>query len=178
MMKFWSIIKSFLDDIALRYVQSMEIPPNIVMQPIVVPPSLPDDTNRMILYTLAKSCLGKDIAATQNELGCAEAISYLLMKMKVPGFGLVLGTYQLYHTLQDLPAFKAVSAPLPGDLIISPTGYSSKGSTHGHVGIVAYHGIMSNNSMNGLWEEYYNEMSWEEYYKTKLGFPIYYFRLL
>lgn len=168
------LLRQLLDNFVLKYAQSMEIPPEIVMQPIP-----PPDTNRLALYALAKSSLGKDIAKTQNELGCAEAVSYLLLSLKVNGFiASILSTQQLYHTFADLAAFTAVESPLPGDLIISPTGYSSKGSAHGHVGICGYHGIMSNNSMTGLWEEFYTEVSWEAYYHTKLGFPIFYFRLV
>lgn len=157
------------------YNRSVEIPPDIVMEPIVVPP--PDPTaHRMALYNLAKSKLGYDIAATQNELGCAEAVSYLLHTLQVPGFSPTLSTNELYHELLNIKCFAEVKAPLPGDIIISPTGYSTKGSAHGHVGICAFHGIMSNNSMNGLWEQYYTELSWQQYYAGKLGFPVLYFR--
>lgn len=155
----------------------MEIPPEIVMQPIM-PPAPDPDKNRLALYNLAKSCLGRDIAATQNELGCAEAVSYLLHALKVQAFTPTLSTQQLYAELNTRAAFAEVKDPLPGDIIISPTGYSTKGSAHGHVGVVGFHGIMSNNSMSGLWDQYYTETSWEQYYKEKLGFPIVYFRLL
>lgn len=145
-----------------------EIPPEVVMGPI---------GRRMQLYNIAKSCLGRDIAATQNELGCAEAVSYLLTTIRLPNFprGGYLGTYTLWKWLQKNTT--QVLDPLPGDIIISPTGTSVRGAKHGHVGIIGYHGIMSNNSMNGLWQQYYSEQSWEAYYNQKLGFPTYYFRV-
>ncbi len=149
------------------------------MPPVSPTPAAPAPlSNRERLYGLAKSCLGRDIAATQNELGCAEAVSYLLHSLRAAGFQPTLSTQELYKQLKsDLSAFESVPEPLPGDIIISPTGSSSIGSAHGHVGIVAYHGVMSNNSMSGLWDQYYTLESWKAYYEDKLKFPILYYRL-
>lgn len=165
--------------------QDMEIPPEVVMEPIQPTPTIDAPTptidpsqNRMALYNLAKNCLGRDIAATQNELGCAEAVSYLLKHLHVNNFSPTLSTQALYLQLSANAAFQKVELGLPGDIIISPTGSSTKGALHGHVGICGYHGIMSNNSMSGLWDQYYTDESWRIYYQTKLGFPVYYFRLL
>lgn len=129
------------------------------------------------IYNLAKSCLGKDIAKTQNELGCAEAVSYLLTTLNVAGFPKAgyLSTLDLFHWLKAHAT--QVTVPEIGDVIISPTGTSSKKSAHGHVGIVAKFGVLSNNSMNGLFEEYYTLEKWRAYYGDKLGFPIYYFKI-
>lgn len=134
-------------------------------------------TKRESLYNLAKSCLDSDIAETQNELGCAEAVSYLLHTLGVPGFPRAgfLSTTNLFTWLKANT--EQVLAPLPGDIIISPTGFSTKGSAHGHVGVCGFHGVMSNNSMNGLWQQYYTDLSWKAYYHDKLGFPVLYFRL-
>lgn len=159
------------------YTRPVELPPEIVMEPIVVLPPADASVNRLALYALAKSCLHRDIAVTQNELGCAEAISYLLHVQQVPGFQPTLSTAALYAQLRVLDAFEQVDQPLPGDIIISPTGTSTIGSDHGHVGIVAYYGILSNNSMTGLFEEYYTMQSWKAYYADRLHFPLYYFRL-
>lgn len=146
------------------------------MQPIVTPPPPPEKTNREKLYDFSKSCLNKDIARTQNELGCAEAISYVLLKLKCPNFPAAgfLSTSDLYHWMQK--NFMQVSEPLPGDIIISPTGTSTKGAAHGHVGVVGFYGIMSNNSMTGLYDQFYTNVSWYQYYHDKLGFPVLYFR--
>lgn len=141
-------------------------------------PTMP--THREDLYNFAKSCLDKDIAATQNELGCAEAVSYLLNHLKVPGFPPrgFLGTSDLFTWLLNSSAVFKVGDWLPGDIVISPSGHSTKGALHGHVGICGYHGIMSNNSMNGLFQQTYTDASWKEYYTEKLGFPVIYFRLV
>lgn len=163
------------------YNRPVETPPEILMEPVAEEPAPPVDqtVRRMELYNLAKSCLGRDIAKTQNELGCAEAISFLFVRLEVAGFAKpVLSTNQLYHFLLTSLAFVEVEYGLPGDIVISPSGYSTKGYAHGHVGICGFHGIMSNNSMTGLWDQYYTDISWHQYYHDKLGFPIAYFRRL
>lgn len=159
------------------YTRPVELPPDIVMDPITpVAPAQDPSANRLALYEWAKGCLHKDIAATQDELGCAEAVSYLLHKVGVPGFKPTVSTQELWGELKALYAFEQVQEPLPGDIIISPTGTSTIAAAHGHVGIVAFYGILSNNSMTGLFEEYYTMQSWKAYYGDKLKFPIYYFR--
>lgn len=143
--------------------------------PVPVVPSRP--TLREQTYAFAKKCLGKDIARTQNELGCAEALSFILHSVSTPSFPKAgyLSTTDLYSWLKQHT--HQVTDPLPGDVIISPSGTSAINSLHGHCGIVGYWGILSNNSMNGLFEEFYTMQSWEAYYKEKLHFPIYYFRV-
>lgn len=138
------------------------------------PPTPAATTQREKLYDLAKSCLGKDIAATQNELGCAEAVSYIFNRVGVPGFpqGGYLSTAQFHQWLQRNAT--QLSEPLPGDVIISP----STSMTHGHIGIVAYHGILSNNSMNGLFAEVYTMESWRHYYNERLKLPVLFYRPL
>jgi hypothetical protein len=135
-------------------------------------------TNKQ-LYDFAKSCLGKDIAKTQDELGCAESISYLLNKLKVNDFPKngFLSTTDLYDWLCKSNTFTKVLDSKTGDIIISPTGYSViKKSYHGHVGVCGNYGIMSNNSNNGLFQQTMDIIDWRRYYKDKLGFPVYYFR--
>ena len=132
------------------------------------------------IYQAAKSCL--DVHVTMNEsvdpnLGCAEACSFVLNKagIKMPAEG-IAGTGELYSWLQSSGLFEQVTVPLPGDVIISPTGMSTKGSSHGHVGIIAMYGILSNSSSTGLFMEHYNLQTWNYYYNQLLGFPVYYFR--
>lgn len=129
------------------------------------------------IYQLAKECLGRDIAATQHELGCAEAVSYVLNGVGVKDFPRngYLSTADMYIWLKRFAV--RVESPVYGDIIISPTGTSEKGYRHGHVGIVAKHGVLSNNSMNGLWQEYYTLTSWDKYYNDRLGFPVIFFRI-
>ena len=107
------------------------------------------------IYKIAKDCLGKHITEDPNvdpNLGCAEAVSYVLEQA---GYDLgslgIEGTSELYTWLQN--HFTQVVNPLAGDIIISPTGTSTTGSPHGHVGIVAKYGILSNSSSSGLFLE-------------------------
>lgn len=130
------------------------------------------------LYEIAKSHLGEHITMDEfvpHELGCAEAISYCLNEagFKVPSNGFA-GTAQLYDWL--LANFEQVFEPKMGDVIISPTGTSSKGSAHGHCGINGKYGILANNSDSGLFAEIFTLTSWNKYYQDALGFPVYFFR--
>ncbi len=138
---------------------------------------LPSKPNQQVLYDVAKSCLGRDMALTQNELGCAEAVNAVHKQAFGSEIGGGLSTAAMYAELLTDARFMATDTPLPGDVIISPTGKGNPG-THGHVGIVAKYGILSNNSLNGLWQEKYTLDSWYKFYTVKLGFPIYYFRRL
>lgn len=137
--------------------------------------------NRLKLYNEAKACLGLDLStdpAVPPEVSCAVAVNNVFKKT----FGAPLGggasTAAMYHVLQTDSRFQLASEPEAGDIIISPTGTSKKGAQHGHVGIVANYGILSNNSMNGLFEEYYTLTTWESYYRNKLGFPVLFFRVI
>ncbi|MBX4216139.1 hypothetical protein KW797_04290, partial [Candidatus Parcubacteria bacterium] len=151
------------------------VPPTPVPAPVATPK--PQITMPEKIYEFSKSCLGKDIATTQNELGCAEAVSYVFNHVGVQDFPKngFLSTLEFHIWLKKNA--QEVAEPSLGDIIISPTGSSSKKATHGHIGIVARHGILSNNSMNGLWQEYYTQESWKAYYGSKLGFPVFFYRI-
>jgi len=129
------------------------------------------------VYNVAKGCLGKHITEDPNvdpALGCAEAISHVLDEA---GYDLgshgIAGTSELYTWLKN--HFTPVTDPLPGDVLISPTGTSTKGSPHGHVAIVAKYGILSNSSTTGKFSENFTLDSWKQYY-SNLGFPMFFFR--
>lgn len=135
-------------------------------------------TRSDILYSTAKSCLGKDMVddpGVDASVGCADSVNsvYKLAFGKELGGG--ASTAEMYKVLKK--SYTQVDTAQPGDIVISPTGYSIKGAPHGHVGIVGYYGIMSNNSMTGLWSEYYTLPTWIAYYQTKLGFPVEFYRI-
>ena len=137
-------------------------------------------TNREKLYTKAASALGTHQTLNDNvpkETGCAQAWSAVAKKAgiaRIPSTG-ISGTASLFAWLSTNPAFKEVSDPLPGDTIISPTGYGND-KVRGHVGIVANHGILSNNSENGLWQEHWTLPKWRDYYGDYGGLPVRFFR--
>lgn len=137
----------------------------------LAPPSGP-------IYAAAKITLGTHITLDPTvppDVGCAEAVSYVLLKagLPMPPKG-IAGTSALYAWCQK--HLKAVTDPQAGDVVISPTGMSSKGTPHGHTGIVARYGILSNDSDTGLFLEKYTLDTWKQYFGTKLGFPVFYFR--
>lgn len=130
------------------------------------------------LYDLAKNSLGKDIATTQDELGCAEAVSGLINRAYGDFPAGILSTLDLYNKLAAHSKFRKVllANSDPGDIIISPTTMGRDRSAHGHVGIIANYGICSNDSASGLWKENYTMTQWLDYFATKRGFPVYAFR--
>lgn len=145
------------------------------------------------IYEVAKSCLNKQITLDPNiphELGCAEAVSYVLKKAgyDVPGSILtdlpdkgIPGTGTMYEWLKRNPLFKEIflegcgATPPVGSIIISPAGHSTKGYPHGHVGIVAKWGILSNDSNTGLFLEFYDLESWHKFFGVVRGLPTYFF---
>lgn len=138
-------------------------------------------TNSEKLYNTAKDSLGKDMVddpGVDPSVGCADSVN-TVYKL---AFGVEIGggasTAAMYEVLKRDVRFVQVTSGGPGDIVISPTGTSTKGAPHGHVGICGYHGILSNNSMTGLWSEFYTDLSWHQYYHDRLGFPVLYFKLV
>ena len=137
-----------------------------------------------LLYLSALNHIGRDASPNDtapDELGCAESVNEIHRST----FGdyissrNILSTYWLYSDLKARSDFVRIENPVPGDIIISPTGY---GRGNGHVGIVGEHNIvMSNNSsrdeqgVRGVFDANYTTKSWYNRY-SRLGFPVYYFR--
>ena len=134
---------------------------------------------RLVLFDIARACIGKDMAPIENEYGCAEAVNAVFKKAFGVPIGGELSTWRMIKFLEDIKRFQRVALPLPGDIIISPTGYGDGRIPNGHVGIVGEDNlIMSNDSASGLWIENYNLYSWKARYQDRGGYPIYYFRVL
>ena len=139
---------------------------------------LQDPTKRLVLYDVAKACLGKDMAPLENEYGCAEALNEVYKKAFGSPIGGGLSSYLLYHALKK-GNFLKVLEPLEGDIIISPTGFGNGNVKSGHVGIVSTNDkIMSNTSRNGLWEENYTLKGWKERFEIQGGYPVFFFRVI
>lgn len=135
----------------------------------------------MRLYNEAKLMLGKSLvpASVDPEYGCAASVNQL-HKL---AFGVEIGggasTALLLKALIASPFFTEVKSPLAGDIIISATGTSYQhppSIQNGHVGVVGFYGICSNNSDTGLWSEVYTMMSWTNRYFNIGGYPQRYFR--
>lgn len=132
------------------------------------------------LYEVAKSCLGKDMAPTQNIYGCAEALNTVVRKAFGWSVGGGASTYWLNDALSRNPKFYRLtdnSKAKPGDIIISPSGWGNGKLSNGHVGIVGENGkILSNNSESYLWDDHLTIDWWNKYYKDYGGFPVHIFR--
>lgn len=132
------------------------------------------------LYQVATSYIGKDASPrdlASDVVGCAESVSTILRDV-LPTFPIITGTYTLWQMLEQDHRFKRVTIPMPGTIIISPTGTStSKVVRNGHVGIFGEaEKIMSNDSNNGLWQQNYTLTSWRERW-GKAGYPLYMYQL-
>ena len=133
------------------------------------------------LYQSALSFLGRDASPSDHApdmVGCADSVSAVIQKV-LPDFPTITGTYTLYSKLSADPRFRRVSIPMPGAIIISPTGLGdTERLANGHVGIMGMGDtIMSNNSYGGLWEQNYTIASWKARYGAA-GYPMLYFTLI
>jgi hypothetical protein len=131
------------------------------------------------IYTAAKLALNTHVTLDPSvppDVGCAEAVSYILKNS-----GVILPPRGMASTSQFMIWLKKngklVTTPEAGNIVISPTGTSTKGVLHGHMGIVLKYGIASNDSNTGLFRENYTVKSWQRLFHTHLGFPVYFFDL-
>jgi len=134
---------------------------------------------RQIVFNTAKSCLGKPMSPEHKDYGCAEALNGVINLAIGHPLGGGASTYLLYQALKTSSHYQAITTPLPGDVIISPSGYGSGKIANGHTGIVSDNNkVMSNNSDTLLWDEHISLDHWQDYYGKQGGYPIYYFRVL
>lgn len=112
-----------------------------------------------------------------KSLGCAETVNNICKAALGEPIGGGASTYLMYDALRNVARFIEVQEPLPGDIVISPSGYGKL--PHGHVGIMDDGvTIMSNNSSDGIFKRNFTRASWDLRYKTKGKFPVRFFRPL
>ncbi len=136
------------------------------------------NTPRIKLWNAARAAVGTDVTPDDrvpDDVACAVTVSALMAKVRP--FPMISGTYTMYTYLR--PKYDIATTPLPGDIIISPTGMASKKViSNGHVGVVGVGGIIySNNSRTGKLDTHWTIASWREYYEKKGGYPVYFFRI-
>lgn len=128
----------------------------------------------------AKQSIGMDASPydrVDDVVGCAESVTEILKKVR-HNTPIIMGTWTLMDYLDNNKGYKRVFIPMPGNIILSPTG-TGNGSIRGHVGIVGRNSsIMSANSANGLWMSNYTIETWEKRYKDKGGIPTKYYSLI
>ncbi len=135
--------------------------------------------NSKKVYETAKSLIGYNLC-TNAQLGCAETVNEIFKRALGQPIGGGSSTQAMYPFLKDVVHFKEVSIgeEQPGDVIISPTGSPNTKFAHGHVGIIAQYGILSNSSSDGRLHENYDLETWQRYYGEQGGYPVYIFRPL
>ena len=122
------------------------------------------------LYLKGKECLGKDMSATQDSLGCVEALSAVFKLATGQELGENLSTIRLYNSLLADKRFQRIIEPELGSIILSPTN----GKNTGHTGIISDNlKVMSNNSILDIWDEHLDMAIWKKRYAS---FPIVFFR--
>lgn len=135
------------------------------------------------IYETAKGLLGVDASPNDeapDALACAETVNAIVKKALGAPVGGGASTFAMWQCLRQFTArWEQVLEPLPGDIVISPTGASPNARLqHGHVGIVAKYGILSNNSENGLLSENWDMRTWKAYYSEFGGLPTLYYRCI
>lgn len=142
-------------------------------------PELKIMTNAEKFVKAAKDCLGHNLSegtGVPSSVACAISVN----KVHTQAFGFPIGggasTTELYKALLTSPYFRQVKAPVPGCIVISPTGQGTNSLyPHGHVGCRGNYGICSNDSTTGLWTENYTDSSWVAQFHNIEGYPVYYF---
>ncbi len=155
--------------------------PTIAM-PMIDPQ--PANPSAQKIYDVAKSLLGTDASPADiapDSLACAETVNRIVkIAIGVPVGG-GTSTFQMWRCLETYPLWQKIlgSEALPGDIIISPTGSVTDARLeHGHVGIVAKHGILSNNSETGKLSENFDIPTWKRYYTQFGGLSTFFYRVV
>lgn len=150
-----------------------ELPQKPPVTPPVVP-VIPPQVSKIELGEVAKKYLGKDISKTQNTLGCAESVSFILHEA-IPSFPEgILSTEVLKKEIIKSKLFTATLDPEPNSVIISPT----VGNKVGHTGVIIEDKkIISNDSATSTMKQNYTFDSWIDKFKRSKGLHIYIFKL-
>lgn len=173
-------VKKFIQSIFAQKATSVPTASIETTQPVTITTQPMEKTTSEKIYDNAKFYLEQHLSlneAVPALLGCAQAVSFILLhsgllNFPIRGFD---STTDLHNWL--VKNATQVTDPMPGDVIISPTGESTKESPHGHTGIIAKFGICSNDSDTGLWKENFTLEHWKDHYSAQLGFPVLFYRL-
>lgn len=139
------------------------------------------------IYAYAKTQLGKDASPlnlASYVVACAESVSTILVHL---GFLLeiITGTWTLEMALKSAPEWVEVKVPIRGDILLYATGEGGlNGVTAGHVMIIGddVPGVpgdkyaMSNNSLNGIFDNHLTLASARARYRDLGGYPEHIFR--
>lgn len=167
----------------LRWDKTVPSLDHITEVPITPKPMTNEMTNTQKLYAVALGSIGKDMSPLDrapDSLGCMESLDgvyFACFGEHLLSLENRLSTELGYQAMILDPRLEKIDIPEAGDIVISPTGYSKKGFSHGHTGIWGKYDVMSNDSASGLWRDNYTHEAWYTVFGTTLGFPIYFFRV-
>ena len=139
-----------------------------------------------VLYGTARGLLGQNLAPGNEQLGCAQSLSYVCNKAFDDNLNIKATTTFLDY-LKKSDKWEQIYEVEPKCVIVSPTGEIPKGSplSNGHIGIVGKLNasdqslyIMSNNSDLHYWDTQWTVKKWNDYYHVYGKIPTYYFRRL
>lgn len=155
-----------------------------LLEPVTTP-TMPETTNREHLYDIAYASRGKDMSPLDkapDNLACMESLDgvyFAAFGEHLLSPANRLSTNLGYKSMLKDPRLELIdnADALPGDMVISPTGYSKKNAKHGHCGIRGKTAYMSNDSNTSLWTANYNLSNWELVFHKTLGFPVIHFRV-
>lgn len=155
---------------------------HVTTKPVEKPVETVQKPLRDRLYEKAKSYLGIDASPMDkapDPLGCAESVNEIYKKctgsyIASPG----LSTIELFKAMRFHARFIETTKTDPGNIIICVTGQGNGVLEHGHVGICAKSGIMSNTSATGKWEVNYSYSKWYNYFNRIGGFRVWIFEPL
>ena len=143
--------------------------------------SLIGPLRRKLIHGIALDTLGTDASPNDvapDELGCAESVTEILKQAGCINH-IEISTYRLYLYFLDSSNWEIVETPEPGDIVLSPTGYSNKvpAPFPGHVGIVGNNkSIMSNDSRTGKFMSNYTFDTWYGRWSKLGGYKMLFFR--
>lgn len=131
--------------------------------------------NSLKLYTTAVANLNKDLhGSIDPEVGCAMTVWNLINMTVGPVIPETASTTILLKEMASSPHFMRVHIPQAGDIVVFPTGVNV-----GHTGVIAFYGILSNNSDNGLLQEKWQYIAdMVKHYSVGLQLPMEIYRLV
>ncbi len=139
---------------------------------------------REALYHKALELLNTDVTpedVVDDRYACAEVVAKIIWYIRPDiQWSNKDSTYYMRRDLDPQRSFEKVKVPLPGDLILSASGFRTGPSNieNGHVGIYMGEGkIASNTSANGKFEINYTLDSWRRYYVDHGKYLMEFYRL-
>jgi len=135
----------------------------------------------MLIHRIAKDFLGMDASpddAAPDELGCAESVTEILKAAGCMPY-VDTSTYRMYRYFRADKNWELVEDPQEGDVVLSPTGHSSKRPVPfvGHTGIVGANGtIMASDSRTGKFMSNYTIDLWRGRWVKRGGYKMLFYR--